>query len=143
MKTFQPKGKEIKRKWHLIDAKGKVLGRISTEIAKLLMGKHKVDYAPHMDMGDYVVVINAKDIVLTGRKMSSKVYRRHSGYPGGFKEVSVQKLMSEHPDKVIRNSVYGMIPTNRLTSKRMARLKIFVDDKHPYAAKFTTVDTNK
>jgi len=136
MKTYQPKAKDIKRSWHLIDAKGKVLGRLATDAAKLLMGKQKVIYAPHLDMGDYVVVINAKDIVLTGAKMASKVYQSHSGFPGGFKEVKVQKVMDEMPTRIIEKAIYGMIPTNRLTAKRMARLKVFAGEKHPYELKF-------
>ena len=138
MKTYQPKAKDIKRAWHLFDAKGKVLGRLSTEVAKLLMGKQKVTYAPHLDMGDYVVIINAKEVVLTGAKMSNKVYQSHSGFPGGFKEVKVQKMMDEMPTRVIEKAIYGMIPTNRLTAKRMARLKVFEGSKHPYENRFAT-----
>lgn len=136
MKTYQPKQKDIKRVWHLIDAKGKVLGRLCTEVAQLLIGKGKVTYTTHLDMGDYVVVINAKDVVLTGAKMANKVYQSHSGYPGGFKEVKVQKMMDEMPTRIIEKAVYGMIPTNRLTDKRMNRLKVFKSDKHPYEKKF-------
>lgn len=135
-KTYQPKAKDINRGWHLIDARGRVLGRLATEVAKYLMGKQKSSYAPHLDMGDYVVVINAKDIVLTGNKINSKVYRSHSGYPGGFKEVKVQKMINEMPTRIIQKAVYGMIPTNRLTDKRMNRLKVFKLDKHPYEKKF-------
>lgn len=136
MKTYQPKHKDIKRNWHLIDAKGKVLGRLSTEIAKLLMGKHKANYSTHMDMGDCVVVINASDIELTGRKKSQKVYYRHSGYPGGFKEIKFKKMINEQPEKVIQLAVNGMLPKNRLLAKRMARLKVFPEAKHHYKDKF-------
>ena len=135
-KTFQPKKSEIKRNWHMIDAKGKVLGRISTEVAKFLMGKHKPSYSAHMDSGDYVVVLNAKGVELTGNKKSQKVYRGHSGYPGGFKEIKFEKMMKERPIRVIEHAVSGMLPDNRLKDQRMRRLKIFESDKHPYDDKF-------
>ena len=131
-KTYQPKHKDIKRNWHLIDAKGQVLGRMSTQIAILLMGKHKPSYSSHMDMGDSVVVVNAKEIVLTGKKMKDKTYKSHSGYPGGFKEVSITKLMKENPKKIIEIAVSGMLPGNRLKSPRMKRLRVFGGPKHPY-----------
>lgn len=121
MKTFQPKGK-IERAKHEIDAKGQVLGRLATKIAGLLMGKGKAAYSANIDSGDFVVVENAKDIVLTGKKAKQKVYRSHSGYPKGFKEVSFEKMNKEQPSKVIRLAVSGMLPDNRLKSDRMARL---------------------
>jgi ribosomal protein L13, bacterial type len=140
MKTFQQKGENIKRDWHLVDAKGQVLGRISTQIATYLIGKNKVTYTPHTDMGDYVVVINAKDVVLTGKKLEQKTYKSHSGYPGGFKEVKASKLMKENPEKVILKSVTGMLPTNRLRKNRLARLKIYESSKYPYGDKFDTLN---
>lgn len=136
MRTFQPKSKDIKRQWHLIDVKGKILGRVATEIATLLLGKNKPNYAPHLDSGDYVVVINAKGVKLTGRKGKQKVYRSHSGYPGGFKEIKFAKLLSEQPEKIITHAVSGMLPDNRLKKGRLKRLKVFADDKHPYNNKF-------
>ena len=136
MKTYQPKHKDIKRDWHLIDAEGQILGRMATQIAKFLMGKHKPNYATHMDMGDYVVVINAEKIVLTGRKKKQKVYRRHSGYPGGFKEISFEKMISERPERVTELAVSGMLPGNRLKKKRMRRLKVVAGPKNPYESKF-------
>jgi large subunit ribosomal protein L13 len=136
MKTYQPKHKDIKREWHLIDARGKVLGRMATEVAKLLMGKHKVNYSTHMDMGDYVVVINASLVELTGRKKKQKVYRKHSGYPGGFKEISFEKMINEHPERVIEIAVSGMLPGNRLKQKRMRRLSVFAGEEHPFKEKF-------
>lgn len=139
-KTYQPKAKEIKRKWHFIDAKGKILGRISTNIVTLLMGKHKKEFSKHMDMGDFVVVINAKDVELTGNKFSQKVYRGHSGYPGGFKEVQISKLLKEAPTKIIEKSVSGMLPENRLKRDRLARLKIFAGNTHSYPDKFKKDD---
>jgi large subunit ribosomal protein L13 len=136
MKTYQPSQKDIKRDWHLFDAKDKILGRMATEVAVLLMGKHKATYANHIDSGDYVVVINAGKINLTGKKALQKRYFGHSGYPGGFKEVAFEKLMKEQPEKVIQHAVSGMLPDNRLKSGRMVRLKIFTDEKHPYEDKF-------
>lgn len=135
MKTYQPTQKDIKRKWHLIDAKGCILGRMSSDIAKLLTGKHKSRYSDHIDMGDYVVVINAKDVRVSGKKRDQKVYYRHSGYPGGFKEIKFSKQITEKPEKVIEHSVSGMLPKNRLHKKRMVRLKIFADEKYPYQDK--------
>lgn len=138
MKTHQPKHKDIKREWHLIDAKGKVLGRLATEVARLLIGKHKPNYATHMDMGDCVVVVNAKEVELTGRKKDQKVYYRHSGYPGGFKEVKFKKMMENHPERVIQLAVNGMLPKNRLHKKRIVRLKIFAGESHSYKDRFGT-----
>ncbi len=135
MKTYQPKGKEIKRVWHLVDAKGEILGRLSSKVAQLLTGKGKATYSPHMDSGDYVVVINAEKIELTGKKKTQKVYRSHSGYPGGFKEVSFAKMSQDAPEEIIKHAVVGMLPDNRLKKDRLARLKIVVGDKNPYAEK--------
>ena len=134
-KTYQPKESEVTRNWHFIDAKGKILGRMSTDIARFLMGKHKKTYSAHMDSGDYVVVVHAEGVALTGNKMSQKVYRSHSGYPGGFKEIKIEKLLKERPARVIEHAVSGMLPDNRLKDKRMKRLKIFEGEKHPYADK--------
>jgi large subunit ribosomal protein L13 len=136
MKTFQPKVKEIQREWHLIDAKGKVLGRLATEIATFLMGKHKPTYSAHLDSGDYVVVLNSEKIELTGKKASQKVYRSHSGYPGGFKEIKFKKMMEEYPERIIENAVKGMLPDNRLKKGRLLRLKVVIGDKNPYEKKF-------
>lgn len=122
MKTYQPKAGEVVRARHTIDAKGQVLGRLSTKIANLLTGKGKATYSAHMDSGDFVEVLNAKDIVLTGRKAKQKLYRSHSGYPRGFKEISFEKLNKEQPSKVIMHAVSGMLPDNRLKRDRMARL---------------------
>ncbi|KKQ51932.1 50S ribosomal protein L13 [Candidatus Woesebacteria bacterium RIFCSPHIGHO2_01_FULL_39_17] len=135
MKTYQPKAKDVKRGWHLVDAKDAVLGRLSTQVAIFLMGKHKPTYSNHMDMGDYVVVINASRIELTGKKPKQKVYRSHSGYPGGFKEVKFEKMIKEQPEKVIEHAVSGMLPDNRLKSDRIRRLKIFAGGEHPYVEK--------
>ncbi len=135
-KTYQPTKESISRKWHLIDAQNQVLGRMASEIAKLLIGKHKVDYTPHLDMGDQVVVINAKDIEVTGRKMKQKIYYRHSGYPQGFRELTLEQMMDKDPRKVIEMAVKRMLPKNRLQDLRMRRLRIFVDSEHNYEDKF-------
>ncbi|MDO8340392.1 MAG: 50S ribosomal protein L13 [Candidatus Woesebacteria bacterium] len=135
-KTYQPKEKEIKRDWHLIDAKDQILGRLSTNIATLLMGKQKANYSTHMDSGDNVVIINCEKVKLTGRKKEQKVYRGHSGYPGGFKEVSFEKMFKEHPNRVIEFAVSGMLPDNRLKSDRMARLHVTKGEKHKYEKNF-------
>jgi large subunit ribosomal protein L13 len=132
-KTYQPKEKEIKRARHTMDAKGKILGRLATEVAGLLMGKNKPSYSRHIDSGESVVVINAGEVVVTGRKASQKVYRGHSGYPGGFKEVKYEKMMAEHPERIIEHAVSGMLPDNRLKAERMKRLEVVVGDKNPNA----------
>lgn len=136
MKTYQPKHKDVKRDWHLIDAKEKILGRLSTQVTGLLMGKHKPKFSKHMDMGDYVVLVNAKDITLTGKKRKQKVYYRHSGFPGGFREIKFEKMISEKPTEVIKLAVKRMLPNNRLRRDRMTRLRVFADEKHPYKNKF-------
>ena len=136
MKTYQLKSKEVKRNWHLLDAKDAVLGRLASQIAALLMGKLKVDYSPHIESGDYVVVVNAEKIKVTGKKAQQKVYRSHSGYPGGFKEVSFAKMSKEHPERIIEHAVSGMLPDNRLKKARMAMLKVVVGEKNPYEDKF-------
>lgn len=141
-KTYQPKSKDVVRKWHLIDAKDVVLGRLATRVANLLMGKHKRVYANHIDMGDWVVVINSKDIKVTGRKESQKIYYKHSGYPGGFKEVSYAKLKKERPERIIELAVTRMLPKNRLQSVRMGRLKVFAGSEHVYKEKFGKGEKN-
>jgi large subunit ribosomal protein L13 len=133
MKTYQPKAKEVIREWHLLDAKGETLGRLCTKIAIFLTGKHKTTYSTHMDMGDFVVVINAEKVEVTGKKDLQKAYRTHSGYPGGFKERSYQQVMDIHPERIIEHAVIGMLPNNRLRDPRMLRLKVVVGDKNPYA----------
>jgi large subunit ribosomal protein L13 len=143
MKTYQPKHKDIKRNWHMIDAEDEVLGRMSTKLATLLMGKHKPTYSDHMDMGDYVVVINAQKVKVTGKKRKQKVYQKHSGYPGGFKEVSFEKMITEHPERVIELAVSRMLPGNRLRDKRMRRLKVFAGASHSYKNKFEDIKKEK
>lgn len=123
---------KIKRAWHLINVEGKILGRIAPTIAMLLQGKHKVDYVPYLDCGDYVVVINAAKVRLTGKKPETKKYTRYSGYPGGLKEINFDKLLKENPAEVIRHAVGGMLPKNKLRDQRLKRLFVFADEKHPY-----------
>lgn len=138
MKTKATKTSEIKRSWHLIDAKDQVLGRLSTKIASLLMGKDKPYFVNYLDCGDYIVVTNATKVKVTGQKAKQKMYYRHSGYPGGFREISFAKQKKKDPRKIIRHAVAGMLPKNKLRDRRLARLKIFVDDKHLYQDKFKT-----
>lgn len=123
MKTYQPKKKEVSRESHSIDASGQILGRLATKIAELLMGKGKVNYSTHMDMGDNVLVTNAEKVVLTGKKESQKVYQGHSGYPGGFKETTIARMREKAPNRILQHAVSGMLPDNRLKRLRMARLK--------------------
>ena len=136
MKTKSTKKSEIKRNWHLFDAKDKILGRMSSQIAMLLMGKGKPYFVPHLDCGDYVVVTNAAQVKVTGKKQEQKKYYRHSGYPGGFKELIFNQQMAKDPRKIISHAVSGMLPKNKLRDKRLARLKIFIDENHPYKDKF-------
>lgn len=136
MKTYQPTQKEIKRDWHLLDAKGQILGRLATQAAVFLTGKHKVNFSRHMDSGDKVVILNAEKIVVTGRKKLQKTYKSHSGYPGGFKERSFEKVMGEHPERILEHAISGMLPDNRLKSERLKRLTVVVGDKNPHQDKF-------
>lgn len=124
MKTYQPKLKEIKRQTHEFDAKGQILGRLASEVAKLLMGKHKVSYSTHLDSGDFVVIVNADKIEVTGKKKVQKMYRRHSGYPSGFKEERYEEMMVKHPERILENAISGMLPDNRLKAQRLKRLTI-------------------
>lgn len=133
--TAPIKEKEITRDWYLVDASSKPLGRMISETIRYLEGKHKITYVPYLDMGDYVVVINAKNVVLSGRKDQQKVYTHFSGYPGGLKTVSFQKMKEKKPTEIIRRAVSGMLPKNKLKKKRLARLFIFPDENHPYKEK--------
>lgn len=133
--TKPVKASDIKRGWYLVDVTDKVLGRIAPEIAKLLQGKHKVNYAPYLNGGDYVVVINAAKVRLTGKKAKTGYYTYYSGYPGGLKKVSFQKLLKDKPEELIKHAVSGMLPKNKLRDQRLKRLFIFVDEKHPYEDK--------
>jgi len=127
--------KEIKKDWWLIDVSGRILGRIAPKIASMLQGKHKSNYAPYLDMGDYVVVINASQIKVTGDKLQKKIYTRYSGYPGGLKKINLVNLLKKNPEEVIRQAVLGMLPKNKLRKKRIARLYVFAGNEHPYKEK--------
>ncbi len=134
--TKSTKLKDIKREWHLIDAKGKILGRTASEIALLLMGKAKANFVKNLDLGDFVVVVNAKDIKTTGNKESLKNYYRHSGYPGGFKKETLSELRKRNPEEIINHAVSGMLPQNKLKAKMLKRLFIFSQEEHNYKDKF-------
>jgi len=131
-KTYSVKASDIKREWHLIDASGEVLGRLSTRVARLLMGKHKPLFCRNMDVGDFVVIINADKVRVTGNKAKQKLYHRHSGYPGGLTSINLEKMMETHPTRVIEHAVKGMLPKNRLNARMMKRLKVYAGDNHPH-----------
>lgn len=141
MRTYSTKQKDIKRQWHLVDLKGRILGRIATQIAQLLQGKDKVYYTPHLDCGDWVVAINAAKIKVTGKKIKEKIYYRHSGYPGGLKAVTFEQQMAKDPRKIIEWAVKNMLPKNKLREGRMRRLKVFAGSEHKYEDKFKKLKT--
>ena len=133
-KTYSPKAGEIERKWYVIDAANKPLGRVATEVAKLLRGKHKPTYTPNMDMGDFVIVINCKDAILTGRKLDQKVYRHHSGYIGGMKETSARVMMENKPEEAIYLAVKGMLPHTKLGRQMIKKVRVYAGSEHENAA---------
>lgn len=134
MKTYSAKPREIDRKWHLIDAKDVALGRLASQVASILRGKHKPIYTPHIDTGDFVVVINAEKVKLTGNKLENKMKYRHSGYPGGLKVTPISKQMVENPEKVIEDAVWGMIPHNSLGREVIKKMKVYRGEEHPHKA---------
>ena len=134
MKTYLAKEKEIEKKWLLIDAKGKILGRLASKIATVLMGKHKTYYAPHQDCGDYVVVINARDVKVTGKKEQAKMYRHYTGYPGGLKEYNFKRLIAKKPEEIIRRAVKRMLPHNNLGRTILKHLKVYAGNQHQHQA---------
>ena len=134
MKTFTLKAKDIKKNWYLIDAEDQVLGRLSTKIAQLIRGKEKPEFTPHLDMGDFVIVVNADKVKVSGSKEDDKVYWRHSGFPGGQKETSLSEMRDKFPDRIITNAVKGMLPHNRLGRKMLKNLKVYADANHPHEA---------
>ncbi len=134
MKTYQPKTGEIPRRWILVDAEGQTLGRLASRVARILRGKDKPVFAPHTDVGDFVVVINAKKVVVTGKKMGQKTYYRHSQYPGGLKSIGLEKLLQEKPERVLESAVRGMLPKNRLGDAQFGKLKVYAGSAHPHAA---------
>lgn len=132
-KTYSPKASEVNRNWHVLDAKGQVLGRLATQVATLLMGKNKAGFVRHMDTGDHVVILNCEQIAVTGKKEQSKVYTRHSGYPGGLKQTTLDKLRAQFPHRVLEHAVAGMLPKNKLQAKMLKRLHLVVGSENPYA----------
>ncbi len=133
-KTFLPEKNAIERKWWIVDAEGKTLGRLSTKIAEILRGKNKPEYTPFFDTGDYVIIINAEKIRLTGNKTEQKMYYKHSGYFGGIKEVNLKVLLGKHPERIIINSVRGMLPKNKLNRKILKKLKVYSGSEHKHVA---------
>ncbi|MDD2483670.1 MAG: 50S ribosomal protein L13 [Eubacteriales bacterium] len=134
MKSFVAKPHEVERKWYIIDAEGKTLGRMSTEVASILRGKRKPIYTPHVDTGDYVIIINAEKIVVTGKKRTDKVYKRHTGYPGGLREITFDKLQAKKPEEIIRHAIKGMMPKGKLGREMFTKLKVYAGTQHKHAA---------
>lgn len=134
MKSPFPSQKEIVRSWHLLDAEGAVLGRLAAQAATLLMGKHKPNYTPFLDVGDHVIVVNAAKVRVTGNKEDQKFYRRHSGYPGGLKEIQFRKMRAAHPARIVYDAVAGMLPKTRLGKQMLRKLRVYPGDKHPHQA---------
>lgn len=132
--TYMAKPGAVERKWYVVDATGKRVGRLATEIATILRGKHKPEYTPHVDTGDFVIVINAEKVVFTGRKLTNKIYYRHSGYPGGLKMTTAADMLNKHPERVIELAVKGMLPHNRLGADQFRKLKVYAGSEHPHAA---------
>ena len=139
MRTYVVRQEEITRKWFVVDADGKTLGRLASAIAQILKGKHKPMYSPHLDVGDYVVVINAERIAVTGRKMDQKMYYRHTGYPGGIRESNLRDLLARHPTYAVKFAIKGMLPKNRLGRKMIRKLKIYAGPEHPHQAQHPEV----
>jgi len=134
MKTFSAKAEDVSRDWFVVDASDKTLGRLASEIAHRLRGKHKAEYTPHVDTGDYIVVINAEKVRVTGNKAADKMYHRHTGYPGGLKSMSFEKLIDRAPERVIQSAVKGMLPRNPLGRAMFKKLKVYAGEEHPHAA---------
>ena len=134
MKTTAVRTQDIEQKWYIMDCSGKTLGRLSVQVANILRGKNKPEYTPNADVGDFVVLVNAKDIKVTGKKTEDKIYYRHSGYPGGIKQISFKDQLNKDPEKIIRDSVKGMLPKNRLNRQIIKKLKVYSDENHPHEA---------
>ncbi|MEZ7196649.1 MULTISPECIES: 50S ribosomal protein L13 [Pseudodesulfovibrio] len=134
MKTYSPKPEDANREWYVVDATDKILGRLATEITTRLRGKHKPEFAPHMDMGDFVVVINAEKIKVTGQKMDAKMYYKHTNHPGGLKEKTLRQMLDIKPENVITAAVKGMLPKNKLAAQQLKKLKVYAGPEHPHAA---------
>ncbi len=134
MKTYIPKAHEIERKWYIVDAEGQTLGRLASRIATILRGKHKPYFTPHLDTGDFVIVINAEKIHVTGKKAQQKLYSRHTGYPGGLRQISFEDLRRSYPQRIISKAVWGMLPHNKLGRKLLKKLKVYGGPEHPHQA---------
>jgi large subunit ribosomal protein L13 len=134
MKTFQATAQDRERDWYVVDAEGKTLGRLATQIANVLRGKHKPTYTPHVDVGDFVIVVNAEKIAVTGNKLEKKLYWRHSGYPGGIRSRTLGDLLEKRPEEVTRKAVKGMLPRNRLARQQIRKLKVYAGPEHPHQA---------
>ena len=134
MKTFSAKPQEVERKWYVIDAADKVLGRVAVEAANILRGKNKTIFTPHVDCGDYVIVINAEKVEVTGKKRKEKIYKRHTGYPGGLREMTFEQMMEKHPTEVVRHAVKGMMPNGKLGRQMYKKLKVYAGPEHEHAA---------
>ena len=134
MKTVSTRPSDVAHDWYVVDAENKTLGRLATEIARRLRGKHKPEYTPHVDTGDFVVVVNAEKVRVTGRKQSDKIYHRHTGYPGGIRSISFEHLAARHPERIIEQAVRGMLPRNPLGRKMFKKLKVYAGQTHPHSA---------
>jgi len=134
VRTYSPKAGEVTRAWHIIDATDVVLGRLASQTAILLRGKHKPTYAPHMDMGDFVIIVNAEKVALTGSKLATKKAYRHSGYPGGLRETGYEEMLAKHPTRAVEKAIRGMVPKNSLGRQQLSKLKVYAGDTHPHAA---------
>lgn len=134
MKTYTAKANEIQREWRVVDADGATLGRLATQVAAILRGKHRASFSPHLDMGDPVIIVNAARIRVTGKKLQDKMYVRHSGYPGGFRAETLERLLQRRPEEVIRRAVRGMLPQNRLGEQMIRKLHVYAGAEHPHAA---------
>lgn len=134
MKSFIEKPQNVERKWFIVDAEGKTLGKVASRVASILRGKHKSIFTPHVDCGDYVIVINAEKVEVTGRKRKNKIYKRHTGYPGGLKEVTFQQLQAAKPEEIIRHAVKGMMPKGKLGRQMYKKLKVYAGPEHGHAA---------
>jgi large subunit ribosomal protein L13 len=139
MKTVSARKERVTREWYVVDAAGKTLGRLCTEIASRLRGKHKPEYTPHVDTGDYIIVVNAEKVVVTGNKTTDKLYQHHTGYPGGIKSISFDKLLVKSPEMIIEKAVKGMMPKNKLSRTMISKLKVYAGKDHPHTAQQPTL----
>jgi large subunit ribosomal protein L13 len=133
-RTHTPTRDAIQPRWWLVDAEGQVLGRLASRVARILRGKHRADFSPHLDMGDYVIIVNAEKVAVTGTKLDSKLYYRHSGYPGGLRQQTLRRVLEKRPERAIWRAVRGMLPHNRLSRRALSKLKIYAGPEHPHAA---------